>query len=139
MEVHIGHCDQPNKPSKTEVLFVSAPPSSYAEPTTFDDRYLQLINLGNNRFLPVLTKFSYLGKTLNMTSEIIKMLCLELKELLMLLVQSENVCFQTQTYLLMQNELFMKDVFFPSYYMVLNLGVLRKSYFLRCVFLTIVV
>ena len=30
MEVHVGHCDQPNKPPKTEVLFVSAPPSSYA-------------------------------------------------------------------------------------------------------------
>ena len=65
MEVHVGHCDQPNKPSKTEILFVSAPQSSYAEPTTFDDRNLQPINLGNNRFLPVVTKFSYLGTTLN--------------------------------------------------------------------------
>ena len=65
MEVHVGHCDQPNKPSKTEVLFVSDPPSSYAESTTFDDRNLQPINLGNNRFLPVVTKFSYLGTTLN--------------------------------------------------------------------------
>ena len=65
MEFYVGHCDQPNKPSKTQVLFVSAPPSSYAEPTTFDDRNLQPINLGNNRFLPVVTKFSYLGTTLN--------------------------------------------------------------------------
>ena len=30
MEVHVGHCDQPNKPSKTKVLFVSSPRSSYA-------------------------------------------------------------------------------------------------------------
>ena len=30
MEVHVGHCDQPNKPSTTKVLFVSSPPSSYA-------------------------------------------------------------------------------------------------------------
>ena len=41
MEVHVGHCDQPNKPSKTEELFVSAPPSYYTEPTTFDNRILQ--------------------------------------------------------------------------------------------------
>ena len=33
MEVHAGLCDQPSKPSKSEVLFVSAPPSSYAKPT----------------------------------------------------------------------------------------------------------
>ena len=65
MEVHVGHCDQPNKSSKTDVLFVSAPPSSYAEPTIFDDINLQPINLGNNRFLPIVTKFNYLGTTLN--------------------------------------------------------------------------
>ena len=65
MEVHVDHCDQPNKPTKTEVLFGSTPPSSYAESTTFDDRNLQPINLGNNRFQPVLRKFSYLGTTLN--------------------------------------------------------------------------
>ena len=65
IEVHIGHCDQPNKSSKTEVLFVSVPPSSYAKPTTFDDRNLQPINLGNKRFLPVVAKFNYLSTTLS--------------------------------------------------------------------------
>ena len=50
----------PQKPK-----FVSAQLSFYAEPTTFDERNLQLINLSNNRFLPVATKFSYLGTTLN--------------------------------------------------------------------------
>ena len=65
MEDHVGHCDQANKPSKTKVLFVSAPPSSYAETITFDDRNLQPINLVNNRFLPVEVKFSYLDTTLN--------------------------------------------------------------------------
>ena len=40
MKVHVGYRDQPNKPSKTEVLFVSALPSCYAEPTTFDVRNL---------------------------------------------------------------------------------------------------
>ena len=65
------------------------------------------------------------------------MLCLELKKLVILVVHSENVFFPTQTYLLMKNELLMKDLFFPSYYTVLNLGVLPKSYFLCCVFFTI--
>ena len=46
MKVNIGHCNQPNKPSETEVLFVSAPLSSYAVTTTFDNRNLQPINLG---------------------------------------------------------------------------------------------
>ena len=64
-EVHFGHSDQPNKFSRTEVLFVSTPPSSYVEATTFDDRNLQPINLDNNRFLPVVTKFSYLGTATN--------------------------------------------------------------------------
>ena len=109
IEVHIGHCDQPNKSSKTEVLFVSVPPSSYAEPTTFDDRNLQPINLGNDRFLPVVTKFNYLGKNLNIDCRDNEDVVLRIKKLVMLLVHSENVCFQTQTYLLMQNELFMKD------------------------------
>ena len=40
MKVHVCHRDQPNKLSKTEVLFVSAPLASYAKPTTFDDRNL---------------------------------------------------------------------------------------------------
>ena len=65
MEVHVDYYDQPNKSSKAEVFFVSAPPSSYAEPTTFDDRILQPIILGKNRSLPVVTKCSYLDTTLN--------------------------------------------------------------------------
>ena len=65
MEVHVFHPDQPNKPSKTEVLFVSGPPSSYINHITLADRNLQPIDLGNNKLLPVVTKFSYLGSTLN--------------------------------------------------------------------------
>ena len=80
MKVHVGYRDQPNKPSKTEVLFVSAPPSCYAEPTTFDVRNLQPINLGNNRFLPVVTKFNYLSATLNIDCR-----------------DNEDVVFQTKT------------------------------------------
>ena len=65
IEVHVGHCNQSNKPSKTEVLFVSAPPSSYTVTTNFDNRNLKPINLGNNKFLPVVTRFSCLGANLN--------------------------------------------------------------------------
>ena len=139
MEVHVDHSDQPNKPTKTEVLFGSTPPSSYAESTTFDDRNLQLINLGNNRFQPVVRKFSYLGTTLNIDCRDNEDFVLEIKKLVMLLVHSENVSFQNQTCLLMQNDIFVKDLSIPSYYMVLNLSVLPKSYFLFCVFFTIVV
>ena len=46
-------------------MFVSTPPSFYAKTKIFDDRNLQPINLGNNRFLPLLTKFSYLGRISN--------------------------------------------------------------------------
>ena len=65
IEVHVDHCNQPNKPSKTEVLFVSVPPSSYTVTTNFDNRNLKPINLGNNKFLPVVTRFSCLGTNLN--------------------------------------------------------------------------
>ena len=65
MEVHAGHCNQPNKPSKTEVLFVPAPPSSYAITTTYDNRNLKHINPGNKKFLPAVTRFSYLSTNLN--------------------------------------------------------------------------
>ena len=44
--------------------------------------------------------------------------------------------FQTQTYLLLQNEMFMKGLFFLFYYMMKNLGALSNSYFLSCVFFT---
>ena len=65
MEVHVDYCDRENKPSKAVVLFVSAPPPSYVETTTFNNRNLQPNNLGNKRILPSVTKFSYLGRILN--------------------------------------------------------------------------
>lgn len=55
----------PSKPSKTEVLFVSAPPRHYTNAETFNDTDLQPINLGNDKFLPIVDKFNYLGTVLN--------------------------------------------------------------------------
>ena len=65
MEVHVGDCNQSNKPSKTQVLFVSAPLSSYAVTTTFDNRNLEPIKLGNKKFLLVVIRFNYLATKLN--------------------------------------------------------------------------
>ena len=64
MEVHTGHVDEPDKPSKTEVLFVAAPASRYVNPDTFDDADLTDLVLSNGRFIPIVDKFVYLGTTL---------------------------------------------------------------------------
>ena len=50
MKIHVGNRKEPNKPSKTEVLFVSAPPSCYVDTKTFDNTNLQPIELGNDMF-----------------------------------------------------------------------------------------
>ena len=49
MEVHTGDKNQPDKPSKTEVLFVAAPSTMYNDPSTYDGRDLSQIELGNQR------------------------------------------------------------------------------------------
>ena len=64
MEVHTGDKTQPDKPSKTEVLFVAAPSTMYDDPSTYDGQDLSQIELGNQRFLPVVSKFCYLGTIL---------------------------------------------------------------------------
>ena len=61
MEIHVGDYENPDKPSKTEVLFVAKPLKSYNDPTTFDDTDLSNINFGNQNFFPVVEKFCYLG------------------------------------------------------------------------------
>ena len=65
MEVHVGDTNQPDKPAKTEILFVSAPDKSYVDPKTYDNTDLSPIELGNNRFLPIVDKFCYLGTILS--------------------------------------------------------------------------
>ena len=61
MEIHTGDERDPEKKSKTEVLFVSAPPSSYKDPGTYDNVDLGVIPLGGGRFFPVVSQFCYLG------------------------------------------------------------------------------
>ena len=61
MEIHTGDERDPEKKSKTEVLFVSAPSSSYKDPGTYDNVDLGVIPLGGGRFFPVVSQFCYLG------------------------------------------------------------------------------
>ena len=61
MEIQTGNERDPEKKSKTEVLFVSAPPSSYKDPGTHDNVDLGVIPLGGGRFFPVVSQFCYLG------------------------------------------------------------------------------
>ena len=60
-EIHVGDLDQPNKPSKTVVLFVSKPLKSYENPDTFDGTDLSNIDIGDRKYFPVVDKFCYLG------------------------------------------------------------------------------
>ena len=64
MEIHAGDENDPEKPSKTEILFVSAPLKSYDNPGTFDDTDLSDIKIGNEKFFPIVDKFCYLGTML---------------------------------------------------------------------------
>ena len=61
MEIHAGDYDVPDKPSKTEILFVSKPLKSYTDRETFDNTRLTNIELGNHKFFPIVDKFCYLG------------------------------------------------------------------------------
>ena len=61
MSIHVGSLA---KPSKSEVLFVSAPPAMYVDPDTYDAADLSNIELGNGSFMPIVAKFIYLGSML---------------------------------------------------------------------------
>ena len=62
MEVHEGSAA---KDSKSEVLFVAAPEHMYDDPETYTDddgpRDLSNVTVGDGRFIPVVSKFKYLG------------------------------------------------------------------------------
>ena len=47
LEVHVGDVRKPKKKSKTEVLFVAAPPSAYINPATCDDVDLSNVDFGD--------------------------------------------------------------------------------------------
>ena len=64
MDIHTGDVCFPDKKSKTEVLFVAAPPSTYKDPSTYDNRDVSNIELGGGRFFPVVERFCYLGTIL---------------------------------------------------------------------------
>ena len=59
MEVHVVDESQPEKPSKTEILYVSG-----ATPEV-DPPNLDPIHFGNGKFVPVTNSFCYLGSLLS--------------------------------------------------------------------------
>ena len=61
MEIHVGDIRTPEKPSKTEILFVSKPPKSYSDPATYDGIDLSPIKLCAHTYFPIVDKFCYLG------------------------------------------------------------------------------
>ena len=61
MEIHTGDVRDPEKKSKTKILFVAAPLSTYKDPTTYDNVDLGVIPLGGGRFFPIVAQFCYLG------------------------------------------------------------------------------
>ena len=65
MEVHVGDVRNPDKPSKTEILFVGAPRTLYTTPETFDNVNLEPIRIDDNCFLPIVDQFCYLGTLLS--------------------------------------------------------------------------
>ena len=65
MEVHVGDTRNLDKPSKTEILFVAAPSSTYTSPDTYDNTNLNHVRLDENCFLPIVDHFCYLGTILS--------------------------------------------------------------------------
>ena len=61
MEIHVGDTRSPDKPSKTEVVFVSKSPKAYVDPITYDGVDLSPIKICSHTYLPVVNKFCYLG------------------------------------------------------------------------------
>ena len=60
-QIHVGDIRTPEKPSKTEILFVSKPPKSYSDPETYDGIDLSPIKLCAHTYFPIVDKFCYLG------------------------------------------------------------------------------
>ena len=63
LEIHIG-TRTPEKDSKSEILFVSAPSKMYSDPATYDGRDLSDVELGDGKYMPVVDIFKYLGSLL---------------------------------------------------------------------------
>ena len=63
MSIHVG---SKGKQSKSEALFVAAPPKTYADadPDSYDGVNLSNIKLGDGTFISVVASFVYLGSIL---------------------------------------------------------------------------
>ena len=61
MEIHFGDERYPEKKTKTECLFVAAPPSAYKDSSSYDNVDLSSINLGGGKCFPIVAFFCYLG------------------------------------------------------------------------------
>ena len=64
MDIHVGDKRNANSKSKTEILFVAAPPSTYNDPSTYDGENLGPISVDEFHYFPVVDKFCYLGSFL---------------------------------------------------------------------------
>jgi len=62
LSIHVGTDE---KASKTEILFVAAPPSTYIDPNSYDNIDLSNIDLGDGTHLPIVDEFNYLGSILS--------------------------------------------------------------------------
>ena len=60
MEVHSGPIE-PRDDSKSEILFCSKPPCLYEDPDTYDNADLSDVIVGENRYIPIVDEFMYLG------------------------------------------------------------------------------
>ena len=65
MKIHVGDELEPDKPSKTEVLFVTRPSKMYQNPSTYDATDLSNINIGDHCHFPIVDKFCYLGSIIS--------------------------------------------------------------------------
>ena len=60
MEIHTGEIE-PRTDSKTEILFCAKPIFMYENPETLDDVNLSDVIIDENRYLPIVNQFCYLG------------------------------------------------------------------------------
>ena len=63
LEIHVG-TRTPEKDSKSEILFVSAPSKMYNDPMTYDGCDLSDVELGDGNYMPIVDIFKYLGSLL---------------------------------------------------------------------------
>jgi hypothetical protein len=69
LEVH-ARFYHPVKGSKAELLFCARPLIlTYKDPSTCDNKDMSDLILPNGRFVPVVTKFKYLGSYINISSD----------------------------------------------------------------------